>query len=303
LVPDGAVTGPIRVTNPGGTAVSAAPFQLIGINPVIFGFSPEFAGVGGSVKLVGENFTGATAVRFNGVMAPSYVVVGGTNVVVTVPEGATSGPLSVVTPNGTATSSTSFLVGTAANLVLTGQLQPATPLVGSIAELTYQLRNLGPLPAQPVVLSVGLPSGVTVVEATSSAGPVEQLGQGLSISPGLMAANALVTVSVKVRVGRTGRLNFVADATSDQPDSAPDDNALTLFLTGTQPKLTVSRGEAGALTVGWPVSAQGFVLQQASNPSGPWVNAVGETLVVGGALQMTVLPTEGGQYYRLQRAP
>jgi hypothetical protein len=49
-------------------------------------------------------------VRFNGVSASSFTVPSATAIQVTVPAGATTGPLSVTTPAGTATSATNFAV-------------------------------------------------------------------------------------------------------------------------------------------------------------------------------------------------
>jgi hypothetical protein len=63
--------------------------------------------VGISVTLSGANFTGATAVTFNG-SAASFAVISDTTIQATVPAVATTGPLSVTTPVGTATSATTF---------------------------------------------------------------------------------------------------------------------------------------------------------------------------------------------------
>lgn len=107
-VPAGATTGRITVTNSAGTATSATDFTVAPI-PAITGFSPAFGRVGTLVTITGSDFTGATAVQFNGVSA-AFTVVSSTQITATVPAGATDGPIAVVGPNGTGTSSTSFVV-------------------------------------------------------------------------------------------------------------------------------------------------------------------------------------------------
>src|SRR5205085_2723803 len=100
-VPTSATTGTIGVTTPGGTATSAGSFTVIN-PPTITGFTPPYGPVG-------TNFSGATAVAFNGVSA-SFTVNSATSIQATVPAGATTGTISVTTLGGTATSAGSFTV-------------------------------------------------------------------------------------------------------------------------------------------------------------------------------------------------
>jgi cytochrome c peroxidase len=106
-VPAGATTGPITITTPGsGPLITTTRFT---VTPAVTSFAPASGGSGTSVTITGTNFTGATAVRFNGAPATFTVSNSGT-VTTTVPAGATTGPITVITLDGTATSAASFTV-------------------------------------------------------------------------------------------------------------------------------------------------------------------------------------------------
>ena len=107
VLPAWATTGPITNTAAGGASTSTAKFTAA---PWITRFTPATGVVGAGVAIVGANFTGATAVKFNGVTAP-YVVVSATTIATSVPKGATTGPITVTTVAGTATSAANFVVG------------------------------------------------------------------------------------------------------------------------------------------------------------------------------------------------
>ena len=109
VVPIGAVTGPIAVTTPLGTGTSTTNFTIPPA-PVITSFSPTTGVPGTVVTLSGNYFTGATAVTFNGAPATVFTVNSATQITVTVPSGATTGLITVVTPNGIAVSTTRFTV-------------------------------------------------------------------------------------------------------------------------------------------------------------------------------------------------
>ena len=107
-VPNTATTGPIRVTAPGGTGSSLTNFTIAA--PTITSFTPTSGPVVTSVKITGTNFTGATAVTFNNVTATTFTVNSATQITATVPNTATTGPIKVTTPGGSATSTTNFTV-------------------------------------------------------------------------------------------------------------------------------------------------------------------------------------------------
>ena len=105
-----AAAGYDRVTGIGSPNVSNLLQTFTTPAPVVTSFSPTNALVGGSVTVSGDFFTGATAVKFNGVAATSFTVDSATQIAVTVPTGASTGPISVTTAGGTTTSVATFTV-------------------------------------------------------------------------------------------------------------------------------------------------------------------------------------------------
>ncbi|NIR52463.1 hypothetical protein GWO43_27935, partial [candidate division KSB1 bacterium] len=109
-VPVGATTGPIDLIGPHGTGMSGSVFSVtVPSPPTITAFSPISGLVGSEVTIVGEKFTGATSVLFNGTSA-AFTVVSSTEIHTTVPVDATTGLISVTNSEGTGTSSSDFTV-------------------------------------------------------------------------------------------------------------------------------------------------------------------------------------------------
>ena len=88
---------------------SGTVFRLsVGLGPFVK-TQPPNGKVGAAVEILGTNLTGATSVSFNGTAAV-FTVVSPTLITTTVPAGASSGKVQVVTPSGTLSSNASFLV-------------------------------------------------------------------------------------------------------------------------------------------------------------------------------------------------
>ena len=78
--------------------------------PSVSGFVPTGGPAGTRVTLAGTGFLGTTEVSFNGVSAVRFEILSMTSLRAVVPQQATSGPISVVTPNGTGVSAGGFTV-------------------------------------------------------------------------------------------------------------------------------------------------------------------------------------------------
>ncbi len=73
-------------------------------------FAPQAGTAGQQVLLWGRNLLGATVVSFNGTPAASFSVPSSQGIWVDVPPGATTGPITVTTPNGSYTTTQPFTV-------------------------------------------------------------------------------------------------------------------------------------------------------------------------------------------------
>ena len=104
--------------------------------PTITSFSPASGPVGTNVTITGTNFTGATPVRFNGTSA-IFNVQSSTRLTATVPMGAATGPISVTTPGGVATSGSNFTVVKADTTTTITADNPDPSVVGQAVVVTF----------------------------------------------------------------------------------------------------------------------------------------------------------------------
>jgi uncharacterized repeat protein (TIGR03803 family) len=93
----------------GGSKNLGTVFSLsVGLAPFVE-TQPTSGKVGAEVKILGTDLTGASAVTFNGTAA-AYTVVSSSLITTTVPAGATTGQVQVVTPGGVLNSNVRFRV-------------------------------------------------------------------------------------------------------------------------------------------------------------------------------------------------
>jgi uncharacterized repeat protein (TIGR03803 family) len=93
----------------GGVSSEGTVFSLsVGLGPFVK-TNPTSGMVGAAVTILGTSLTGSTSVAFNGAAA-TFAVVSASEITTTVPTGATTGTVQVVTPGGTLKSNVSFTV-------------------------------------------------------------------------------------------------------------------------------------------------------------------------------------------------
>ena len=113
-------------------ATAVLPAEAGGAPPSISSFSPGSGPVGAGVTITGTNFNGTQNVKFNGTSANFNVDGSGTQITTTVPSGATTGPISVKTPSGTAVTGVSFVVTGAPTI---SSFSPSSGAVGTVVTI------------------------------------------------------------------------------------------------------------------------------------------------------------------------
>ena len=201
-VPPLATTGKITVTNSGGTATSASTFT---VKPAITSLSPASGAIGLPITINGTSLAGTTSVKFFNNKTASVSVISDSQVNTVVPNGATTGNLTLTTPGGTATSA--FTVAPPATV--TSFAPPSGP-VGTTAGLSLEpISDLRRAPAQShsmarlgqYVLPWSNTSVKAQVPAAATTGPITVNAPG---GPASSSTSFLVTPVISSFTPTTG---------------------------------------------------------------------------------------------------
>src|SRR5262249_46616911 len=142
VAPSGIVTGPIEVDVQGvpsgvGTQAVQTATNFVVPAPTISGFAPSSGYVGTAITISGSNFDpNATSVLFGSVVA-ALISTTTTQVTAVVPAGVVSGPVTIVTPAGSATSAGAFSIAhpSGSGPVVTG-ISPTSGPSGTLVTIT-----------------------------------------------------------------------------------------------------------------------------------------------------------------------
>src|SRR5438093_702877 len=179
--------------------------------PTISSFTPASGPVGTSVTISGTNFTGATAVRFNGTSA-NFTVNSASTITASVPAGATSGSISVTTSAGTASSASSFTVGdtTPPSVTINQAAGQADPTSASPINFTAVFsKPVSGFTGAGVTIS-GIAGGTKT--ATVSGGPSTY---NVAVSGMTSSGTVLASIPAGVAQDAAGNLNTASTSTDN----------------------------------------------------------------------------------------
>lgn len=301
-VPAGFTTGPLTIITPGGSNTSSGRFYAV---PVLGSFSPTHGLPGTNVLLTGNNFIGATAISFNGLAGTAPVILNNSNATITVPVGASTGPVSISAPAGIATSITDFVLDYTSDLVVTVTNTPNPVTVFNALSYVVAVKNRGPHPAPAVTLSNTLPVGLLLqTPAVVSQGTFITNGALIVASFGTLASNSMATLSFVLTPQTQGvTLTNLARAISGYTDPILTNNAVTnLIYVEPQALLTVALNVSNAVELSWPSSLSNYTLE--FNPDlslNTWSNVLIPPVSSGGSNVVTETNLVPFRYYRLKR--
>jgi len=188
-------TAPIRIPATLGLTVLPAP-------PTITSFTPLTGVIGTVVTITGTNLNGAgpgtTTVAFNNTNAVITSVTA-TTLVTTVPQGATTGKITVVTPGGTAISAQDFGFVTSQNFSLAAAPGQVTVVRGQPTTTQIHVTNSGQNPVTGFVslAATGLPTGMSG-----------------SFTPSQIAGGQVATLTLNSGTAPTGLTTMTVSATA-----------------------------------------------------------------------------------------
>lgn len=166
------------------------PFTVLTqAKPTIGSIAPTSGKAGDVIVITGAGFTNVSSVKFNGAAA-SFTVDSATQIMATVPQGASSGPLTVTTPGGTA--STSFSV--------TGGSGSAIAVLDEGVQLTTQATAFNFVGAGVEASESGEVVTVTIPGGTGGSLPTRQTA---TINIPSLANDATANITIPLAKGFT----------------------------------------------------------------------------------------------------
>ncbi|MBV9864434.1 MAG: hypothetical protein JO316_03740 [Abitibacteriaceae bacterium] len=232
--------------------------------PRITGFTPGSGQVGTNVIISGANLTGA-AVFFNGVRATVNTAQStATRLVVSVPTGASTGPIRVTTANGSDLSSLNFTVVLAISGNITSGTAPIPGVSGPVANVPVFLANTtNPAALAAVLVNPTLLAGANTFLKHTTTNPQGQFS--FTVQPG----NYLV-VPAQPGVFFTPPFRQLTITTT----SSPPQNFAGAGLDNTAPTVTISSATSSSVSGSAGDSTSGVltIVATLQNSAGQFLN-------------------------------
>ncbi len=297
FIPLGAKTARWIIQTPGGSVTSAAPFQVLGDEPIISGFTPSFGPVGTVVKVTGTNLTTVSKVSFSGIETVPTILTDNA-LTAPVPSGAVTGPIRVESPKGVAVSARDFQVGEEADLTV-ALANVSEAAAGTIVSVRVDVRNLGPISAEPATIGISWNLGGTFISGDSGQGTVERFGSALTWKLSVLGNNGAATLDLRLRLSGSQNLEVNASIQSDRPDNNSTNNVAIAVVRLVVPQLAAAVVPTG-IQLTWPIAAIDFDLEESPGIDAPeWTRVTVNPILTVNSVRVVIPKTANPRFYRL----
>jgi uncharacterized repeat protein (TIGR01451 family) len=223
-----------------------------------------------------------------------------------VQNGASTGPITVIAPAGTATTTSNFVVIYTSDVTASVYDSPDPVLVGSNLTYSVTLYNSGPFAAPGVSFTNTLPDTVILQSATTTSGTLNTSGNPITGSFGQVGVGSIITVTLIVKPQALGYITNVATVASLNSDPQSFNNLSTAStLVQPLPLLSIKRVATDRVRVSWPADLTNYSLtfKPLLDPTNSWSNVLTPAAYIGNELTVTETNNQPMRIYRLQRLP
>jgi hypothetical protein len=305
IVPANAASAPITLTAPAGSWSTdlSAPGSNFVVQPTIFGFTPGFGPVGTSVTITGANLNvGTPSVKFGGVPTAAPTGISFSQLTAVVPAGATSGPVTLTTTDGSSTSANLFYLPASISSFTPSNSAPGTTVKITGVNFTNASAVTFNGTAASFVVSNNTTIGATV-PAGFSTGPISvTTPAGTTNSAGLFYAAPNIT-SFSPTHGLPGTNVVISGANFLGTTVVRFNGTIASFTPPTNNTTLVAvvpnGAQTGPITVGAPggtnTSAASFVLDYTSDVSVTVIDAP-DPVFIGSNLTYAITVANNGPF-------
>ena len=300
-VPDGLLGGGIKLAAPGGQWISTNSFAVL---PRIDSFEPVIGPAQTMVTLRGAGFHKILFLKF-GTGVASFERKSAGELLARVPANASTGPVSIITPDGEVASGTVFTATAPGDLQMTSAAASTDYRPDQPVHINSRLVFFGPTVATQVTVTNQLPAGVTLIAAEPEPTQVLTGGRTLVYALGQVEPGAAIDFELTLLPLAKGQFSNVIRATSNEGDVVPTNNgAITRFVVYEQGdiRLGISVDPFGhTFTLSWVELGLPVTVETVSFlPGNNWRDLPFEPWTVGGRSFVTLKKFGSQAYFRLR---
>ena len=300
-VVDELLGGGIELAAPGGRWISTNSFAVL---PRIDSFEPVIGPAQTMVTLRGAGFHEILFLKF-GTGVAEFERKSASEVLVRVPSNASTGPVSIITPDGEVASDAIFTATAPGDLQMTSAATSPDYRPEQPVQINSRLVFFGPTVATQVTVTNQLPAGVTLIAAKPEPAQVLAGGRTLVYALGQVEPGAEADFQLTLLPLAKGQFTNVIRATAYEGDVVPTNNgAIARFVVYEQGdiRLGISADPFGhTFTLSWTELGLPVTVETSSFlPGNQWRDLPFKPWVVGNRTFVTMKKFGYQAYFRLR---